>query len=1255
MSFGADDFGDSADLLKAIGLVKDGGDLEGDWVKNPDTYMKDILADDDQRAALIRFVEQVRGGSSDDGDPDRHWVELFSESIPNFGDLNFYIVIDDTPTDEVRLFLGVKLEAGDPTICEASVLFPLFRTAKKDKPVPTPGLVGEIGGDIELAIKLILSTSRPAAGEAGIGGLGFTAKIPTASPDGLSLDLSISDLQLPGETASRDIALSLTDPDALKDVALELVFALIQAQTGGAADQITALIELLGLSGSPNIPNFPISQLAEDGVEALSDWLAQVLGSDTARGEWLDALADLIGSSATATPEGISISLGGAAISIGLRVQPGPTGLPIVTLSLGITISNANTQLDFKADLVTLDLATASANALTDLRATLKLDTNIDTTAVKIDAIFLGLAMAADHKPVFVLEMRDVRVQTTDFTVLDLTNPDAVADAGTQVITDALDDILGDLGPAGIALGWDRPSGTSYPLVDRMAFFADPLGRLHGHWQNVFDNHAGDVDEVLKEIAELVTGNSVTITGSGTDASPWLIPLETTSQFALALWKNDHGRLVIGILARFKLDDLGERCTVIESHVRVAITSIDLATGNTEFLSEIKVGALGRARGGAQLQLESSGLRLEVDHLGLAGRWTPSTGFTMGLDAPNPLLFLNNIPLPLDIPNFSGGFDDFFASLTRAQWDSIERISGLLAVQLDFGWLRDLIDALHWLPEAPILGAPSTFRLSLQGLFEDAGLELRSWLIRLIRGNGGLINSKGLKAVFKPLARLLSGNTLDEFNVEGSGTISDPYRVHFGAATSSPALALWLEPDIAIPPPDFQASNLLRNWRPGMQGLSAGSLASAIFSEFPDLDGLLPGGLTEADVTAHLAEIVAQLRGTDGLCRPPATMITDVTIHFVENETSADILERHEAGKFIGTAPPNRLVVISTVDESAAAPSIGTMAAQVLDLREAGRDALSFPQLPGQNGFYQILLAPRKAAKLASGDPDGVVGQAARLKHALALLADQAGTSVMADAASSHAAWIALDEMGEGINDLVLVGAPLTTLQQPPSINFDVADMLSRLAELLPPFSDIEPDDDILAMARSLLAPRTSIDAISTQDLGLPTGWSNTKRATLEVHAVYGVITEVMVSQALTAIIAAGLSLHSQARALRRSVQRVTGAGLGLYLPVMPSAGAGTLSLKGHVLTEVIGTDIDTSGALPDANLRDAKRVLGHLELSRNEGWLIGGPGASPRLPLELRALELHGQFAYGGATAQPDCLKLVLFGVRIHLSLIHI
>ena len=1008
-----------------------------------------------------------------------------------------------------------------------------------------------------------------------------------------------------------------------------------------------ALAKLLGLGADPDIPPFPVEDLLDRGTQALADWLATALGDTAKRTTWLQALADLLAAGATADGLGVTLPVGGAQLRIGLTAAPGASGRPVVTLSTSFGISGGAADVAVTADLVRLDLGTGAAVAVPSLRAEARFDlSGASMPNVSVDMLAVGFGVDEGRRPVLVVALENAVVFGTTHARLDLTNPAAVAAASAQAVTDALVEVLGNLGPAGdliaVALGWEAPAGASagYPTINVPAFLGDPLGALRQHWEDVLANHAPDIPAVLARLRELVTGDATAgaVTGSGTEAEPWTLPL--TAGLHIAIWQGADGRLLIGVGFLRRVDTLGERCTVLETRVRAAILALDFAGGGASFLPEVSLSALGRARGGGRLISDQGAIRLEVDHLGVAVRWTPADGLDIRPSAPNPALYLDNVPLPLPMPDFSRGFDAMLDGLGERQWEALERIAAVIAERVESRWLDDLVEALGWRPRAPMLGGPKRHRLALSALAADAGKAIREWLADLLADAGAAVERQ-----LQPLARFLSGRPSASFAVDGRGTVTDPWRIDLLPGSGLPALAGWREPDAPLPVPQALDSSALRGWRPGDRGLEPGELAQAILSEMPEVAGPFGAGLTPEALNRGLLAIAELWQGTDGLVPPPAGAPAGTVLHIVENRSGAALVAELNIAALVGVAPGTVVRVVVQGAEVPIDPALDPT--RLLDMREAGRDPAAFTPLSGAPGTWHVLLPPRADARLASGDPDGVRGQVARLKTALGQLS---GVTLLADAAAGHAAWLALDEMGSGNDRLVAVGLPLAAAQVPAAPSLTAAEMLRRLGEFLPDADPAEADDIDLAAARRLLSMRLRGDAPDLSGLALPAGWTGTKRADLEVHLVNGVFDRDTVRRALTAVTAAGLSLHAQSRAERRPAQTITSASLGLFLPLDNAPAAGGIAVEGQALAELIGCDIDRSGPVLLPVPRAARRIVAGFEIRRQGGWLIGGPGAATRpLPLELRSIEVAVRLEVGGPNPDLDRCEVILHGVRIH------
>lgn len=1260
-AFSADSFGDMSSLLAAIGLVTPTGEFNSDWLGEPASHLKRILSDRHQRESLLEFVQAVRDGSTERDAGNRQWVELFSESLGGGSTIKFFLVLDDQPVNDVHLFVGFQFITDAPLArSTSSLMFPAFRIRKDESAAPalvSPVLAGNPGGHIALTTEITITSSAALPGEAGLSAIGLNLSIPTDATDGApQIGLTLRDLQLPGQSVSSDLELSLADPDALSEVGIDLIVSLLTAQVGTAAGpQITALAKLIGLANDASIPNLPVEDILERGVDALADWLAEALRNPAATDAWLQALADVFANGASVSGGNVVLPVGGAQVQIGIDAVQGASGRPIITLTTGFELEQGSTSASITADLVRFDLGARTATAVPSISAQARFDfSGVTMPDVSIDSFVLGFGLNEARRPVLIAQVRDAVIFNTAHARLDLTNPDAVAAAATQAVGDALIEVLGNLGPAGnliaVALGWSAPTGASatYPTIDLLLFLSDPLATLKSHWQNVLDNHTGDVPAVLGSVRHLITGDASTgvVTGTGSDTTPWLLPL--AAGLHVAVWRDAANRLLIGVGFNRSVDTLGERCTVIETRIRIALVSVDLETSASGFLPEIIVRVLGRARGGGNLVTEHGSLMLEAEHIGALCKWTPDNGLSIRHEAPGAALFLDDIKIPMTMPDFSGNFDDLIDSFTDEHWDALERIVALLAEQSNNTLLNDLVDALGWRRKAEIFGKPPRHRLRLASLINDASVAIPAWLTELISDGESQLSKQ-----LEPLAKFFSAQTDAAFSIDGAGSFIDPLRISLSDTAGLPALAVWREPDVPLPAPDSQLSGLLRKWRPGKVGLQTGDLARALLSEYPAIFGPFGTAITQETVQAGLQALAALWQGSDGLVRPPVAATAGTTLHLITNKTARTLIDEINLFAILDAAAATTITV-QVVDPEAALDSAQS-ADQVLDMREAGRDPLAFTPLPNANGEWRILLAPRSAAALSTGDPEGVLGQVARLKHALSLIAAQPGATVIADAAAGHAAWLALNDLSP-LNKLVLVGLPLEieqieTEQIPAALVAPAAQMLRRLAEFLPDESTAEPDDSDLAAARNLIATYLDAAARTTSELSPPASWSGAKRAALDIHLAYGVFETAAVQRAMTAVLAAGLSLNAQLRVATSALKKITSASLGTYLPLNSVSPTGALAVQGHALVELLGLDIDAHNPLPVPRRRQVRRVVVATEISRQDGWIIGSPTITEKpLPLELRSVEISLRVALGGVSdTTPDSFDVILHGVRIN------
>ena len=1230
-AFSADEFGDLGPLLRALGLVSATGQFNGDWITDPQDYLSQMLADDQQREALLEFVGTVLDSGIERDPEGRQWVQLFTDQVKPGVEAGFFLVLDDAPPGWVNIFLGLRLTTGG-AFAESvtSLLFPLFRADKTAGPSPdTPLLAGSPGGIIAVSSEITVGPP-PASGGAGLARIGLRVAVPTDGTDtDLDIGLTLGGLQLPGETSPRDLVLSLNDPDALQETATDLILALIEAQLRGSGGaQVRALAEALGLGGVPEIPAFPASDLAERGAEALAEWVAQLLGTPVARARWIEALADLLGGGATANASGIDLPVGGAVVRIGLRAEDGATGRPDITVSVSFSLVEGIAAAGVAVDILRLSLATGAAVAVPQLDASLRFDmSGLVTPDVSLDTLILGFGFDEDRRPKVIIAAQNATVGSSTHPWLDLTNPDALAAAAAQTVTDLLGELLAQLGPGasliGTALGWTAPQGASvgYPLIDPVTFLGDPLGRLRAHWAEVLDSHAADIPAVLSSLRRLLTGAPET-SGSGTAAEPWLLSINPGAH--VAIWRDDQGALCIGLGFLRRVEELGDRCTVIEFRGRMCLLKVDLGSGATAFLPEIMASFIGRARGGGRVETGIAGLTLETDRIGLQALWRPNAGLSVTFDAPSPTIALDGIDLNLDLPDFSSGLD---ASLfTPAQWDGLERLMGLLADRSEQPFLADFVDMLGWRRLNPILGGPDPHRLALRKLIDTPEATLRTWLGALLADR-----QADVLARLNVLAARIGGGGQ---GVSGDGSLSNPWRLALPGTETGPALAAWRMPDYTEAEPRRFASIPLRDWAPGNPGLEADEMARAMASEMPTL----LGGLGSAGLRVGLGALADLWTGTDGLV-PPTVSAGTATLHVVEDVDGGSLIEMADAEPFLGAAPPV-LFVVRTLSDTDPTPD-GTFTERLIDLRSRGHEATAFPQVPPDaSGVWTILIAPRPETQ--EGD---VAGQAARLAHALAPAGGIAGAAVLADRASGHGAWLALNQLPGGPDRLLIAGLAAAPV---PPLDPQLAETLQRLDELLPQEDPAEPDDADLARGRRMIRDRLSGRPLA--ELAPPPGWTGGARAGLEVRLLQGSLGRETVMRAMTAVVAAGLSTYATARAGVLRNAAVASVGAGIAIPLGETPGDGVLGFSGRAMVELLSASLARNNSLQaEPSFRQASKVTLSGQISRGNGWLVGGPTEAGDAPLALRSISISACLGLGGTTETGvDGLQIILHGARL-------
>ena len=655
----ATDLGVLGELAGALGLVDGDGALNESWLSDPGSYLSSVLADEDQRHALVAFVDDVLGGEERTTGPDGLvWLPIVDENDP---DLTVSIVLDEQPAAYVGVGVGVRVATTDPE-SETTLHVPLFRAGKKDRPAGAldPLLLGTGDGVVRLTTQITVDPSAPVPGTAHLGAVGLEVRVPTGAggPDP-SFGLTLRALQMPGAGTPRDLTIGADALDELDDAALDLVLGLVRAQAAGLpAGPLTALAGLLGLRDGTAVPALPFEELATSGVHALAVWLEDVVRDTTTRTAWLGELAALV--DGTVVGDEVTLTLGIAAVTLGVRAVTGTDGHTRLTPSVGLKVAvGADAVVRADADLCTVDLGAGAAVALPRLALQLVLGKRPDggsilideagPPAVRVETLRAGVALDEQHRPTIVVAADKVTIGSHQHDTLDLSSPDAVADAGGVVLGDVADEVLDRLGPAGDAvralLGLDHPAGhPEVPTLDVGRFLQDPLGAVAEHWQTVVRDHPVAIPALLETLRDLMAdaaGAAVDVEGTGTKDDPWRIVL--AEPVDLEAWVEGE-TLTFGPAARLLVDTLGHGCTRIDTVVRVNAVALDLAGRHATFLPGIEATVQLRATDRPQAALITGRMAITADHIGFAARWSPGAGVAAAFEAPGLAIDLGGGP-----------------------------------------------------------------------------------------------------------------------------------------------------------------------------------------------------------------------------------------------------------------------------------------------------------------------------------------------------------------------------------------------------------------------------------------------------------------------------------------------------------------------------------------------------------------------------------------------------------------------------------
>ncbi len=1222
----SDDLGVLGQLAKALGIFTADGEPNPGWFGNPEASLKNMLADAQQREALVAFVDEAMGGADRSTDPRGVvWLPIVHLDDP---DLTIAVTVDESRPDGLHIGIGISARTTSPA-STSSLAVPLFRAKKSGGPnVTAPLLLGSTGGRIRIATSIAIDTAAPVPGQARLGAIGIDVDVPTAPGDPVApvFGLDLTGFQLPGATAPRDIRVAADGLGDLDDAVLDLVLSLVKAQADSAVagSPIAAIGGLLGLKSGDAIPDFPIAALAAQGVQAIASWLHGLITAPASRGVWMGYIADLLGGALQG--DAVAFDLGGTAdLTIGLRVDTGSTGNTRLTPTLGIELGNAAARIEARADLFRIDLVTGAAMALPQFgiwaaagrgAAGQRVLDIASPTVARADTLRVGFAIDGARRLSFVLAADGVLLGAHAYPTLDLTSPDAVMDAAGNTVGDVAAQLLGNLGGAlstvRLLIGLDAPGGVA--PIGLPALMADPVTAVGDYWRAVVAAPAGAATAVLSALRDALAdaGEAASaILGTGTALDPWRVRL--VGPLALELVAN-ASVLSVRLAVSTSVDTLGQRCTVLDTRIAATLADIDLQAKTASLLPGVEGMLSARERGinppRVTLAL-GDGTALTARGVGLRLAWTPAGGLSADVAAPDLRLATGDLSVPIALPVIAA---DGSVSLPPAGWDGVEALAGYLGELLG-GFFGDVVAALGWTTDAPPPGGDPTTsaRLRLADLVDDPAEALRLWLPRVA------LSDLGPEALTL-LADLFAGAGANRGFIEGTGHPDDPYRLSL--AEGLPNLAVWFPP-AGLEPRVVAAPEALRRWRPGDPGLAPLALAAGLAAEAQvaaDVRALVDG----RDVAGGLAALAQRWTGGDGRIVAPPAPPPGVEIDLA-GFAAGQLWPQLDIEDLTGRIPTTTVHVALGAGSWPDAP-----AGRRLDLATPRLDAAMFAAPVAATGDWFVALGSRADCLAGGSATDGTPEQAARLARVLDALAGVSNDiALVAVAGAGHAARLAAQAQ-PAVTDLVTLGTPLAPIALTALVTQPTADALRLLHRLLPaaPRPVDAAEDEDLALGRALVGAMMELvdRADPAADLRAPAVPPPPPRAGLAFTAVFGAVSESQVGRSVTAIVAAGLAQRARIRAAT-PLPPATGVQAGLRLLLAPTT-SGSLSVSGSALVTLFSFD-DATGIDNGRHLRVQLRIGDRL------GWLSATPD------LELRCVSADIAIPLDGAGHGKACVTL--------------
>ncbi|MGM7669051.1 DUF6603 domain-containing protein [Microbacterium sp. A93] len=1300
----SDLFGDIGGIATALGVTKPG------WFSQPDTHLKTMLSDPEQRAALIEVIDTLLGGEDATAEGDRTLMPIADIGVVKvFGTLTERAELLD-----IGLLVRVRL-AGSATEVggRLDLEVPLFAASGEPPsgggPESTePLLLGTEHGVIRLDVGIDLPTgAAPGPGGLSLGAAELTLRIPTdgALPD---LDLALRGLRMPGAAEPVDVVVA---PDSLADLGdslLQFVMGLVSAQLDGlgGSDPVRALGGLFGLVAADGVPDFPIAQLVAEGPGALARWWGLALSGGSGDA-WFAHLRTLLGGTSS-TLHGlpaVDVDLTSTVrLRVAVRTAPGAAGLPVVTPVIAIVAAAAaGVELAAEVEPISLDLASGAAVALPSLRVVATIageggpllpTQSVGGLSIGVGSITAGFALTADRTPQFVLAARNAVVGTTPYDVLDLSNGDALAAAGGTVLGDAAEVLLDQLGDVGGVLGrLVGLDGGTTPQIDPVRLLSDPIGAIRDRWLELFDETPVIVRGVLEQLRDAFAsdaGRALPVEGTGTPKDPYRLMLVPGLVLELV---RVGTRIAVALSAHVDQELQPSIDFAFDARVALLRADLDPSHPSASVLGDLAAAVSVVPSGASPIELGDEQVSVRTRGLGARVRWRPGADPAVTPWLREAELRIGSVTVDLDTLHaagvLAGGATPLAEVAEQAVADAAMDAAHVLAEQA--------VDAAAaWGDAASVALATAVEHLGagiLTAAGSDALVALRDLVAWGDAGGGGAPGGETLSiaALVADPATELRRWCAAAFGIDpAAGEVTDPDRL-IGAVARVGRLV-----GLDIPDAAGLADDPLRFVLPGIELLAgvAGEDAQRLVSRvtgilngwtpgdaLPSSTELLEGLAVDAGIDNVLADLlagrslgpdmieglVARWADTDGVVAvATAALPTGLDLTRIDGLVHGMPLDgagvRDAVASVLGSAPARLVLVgVEAEGEPTLLPARGDAAIELdVDLTAAGAPAASFP-LPGVApvGITVVRLAGKGASSVQGAvvtADSGFDAQVARLAPALAALSS-GGDPVVIVAGGAAGRVAVAAAAGSDVASVVTVGTPWSPLALGDLDSGPASQGLRLLASLADLGDDGEPLDAVADAAvrrgRDLVAALLGRDVrgdplteLSAPVRALPAG--------LDVRAIVGRIDADAVREAITALVRRALDVRSAVRAVPATAEAALSR-LGVRIPLAWGDQPGGLRAK-------LDTDLDlaafASAALAGGDI--PRRIAPRLRLWADGRWLIGGPdpgrAPGPR-PFGLRAVTLEAEIplpAVGGsgAAAPRGNGRLILhdafvFGVR--------